>query len=494
MLYLCALLASTPTNAFQSGLIADARVLREAFVTLHPGLYRYNTPRQIEARFTDLELRLAKDETLGEAYVDISRLTAAVRCGHTYPNFFNQRKTVAAQLFGGKNRVPFHFRWLGGQMVVTEDLTATRKLPAGTTIMAIDGIPSGRILTELKRLVRADGGNDWKRLSILGVAGRSEYEEFDVYLPLVFPVRPGGFDLALLSPDGRRSLLRVEALTREDRRLDAERQKARLGQSGDRWAFRMAAPGVGLLTMPTFVMYDSDWDWKGYLAKTFARLKSEGARALVIDLRGNEGGSSVGDELLAYMVSRPTDFDGYPCYTRYQKAPASLRPYLDTWDRSFDDWSPWCKPLARVATGNADFYRMTRWDGEGQTTIDPKLDRFPGKVFVLVDGSNSSATFEFARSVQQSRLGTLVGEPTGGNLRGINGSAFYFLRLPNSGIEVDVPLGAQLPASPQPDRGLFPDVKVFPTVRDIARGRDTVLERALDLAAHAPGTPSAHTP
>ena len=71
--------------------------------------------------------------------------------------------------------------------------------------------------------------------------------------------------------------------------------------------------------------------------------------------------------------------------------------------------------------------------------------RFAGDVFVIVDASCSSATLQFAQIIQQNRLGLLAGESTGGNQRGINGGAFFFLRLPSSRIEIDVPLVGLLP-------------------------------------------------
>jgi C-terminal processing protease CtpA/Prc len=94
---------------------------------------------------------------------------------------------------------------------------------------------------------------------------------------------------------------------------------------------------------------------------------------------------------------------------------------------------------------------------------------------------NSSATFEFADAVQRHRLGTLVGQATGGNQRGITGGAFFFLRLPRSGIEVDVPLIGQFPmaATPLPDAGLEPDIFVQPQVADIAAARDAELAEVL---------------
>jgi len=111
--------------------------------------------------------------------------------------------------------------------------------------------------------------------------------------------------------------------------------------------------------------------------------------------------------------------------------------------------------------------------------------RYSGRIWVLIGAANSSATFEFAAALQRHRLGTLVGQTTGGNQRGITGGAFFFLRLPKSGIEVDVPLIGQFPISerPLPDAGLEPDVHVQPRVEDIAAGRDAELEEVLRLIA-----------
>jgi C-terminal processing protease CtpA/Prc len=97
---------------------------------------------------------------------------------------------------------------------------------------------------------------------------------------------------------------------------------------------------------------------------------------------------------------------------------------------------------------------------------------------VLVGATNSSATFEFAQQVQAMKLGTLIGQPTGGNQRGITGGAFFFLRLPNSGIELDLPLIGQYPKGEHADAGLKPDVLVTPKIADIEKGRDAELAAA----------------
>lgn len=81
--------------------------------------------------------------------------------------------------------------------------------------------------------------------------------------------------------------------------------------------------------------------------------------------------------------------------------------------------------------------------------------------------------------MQRQRLGTLVGEQTGGNRRGINGGAIFFVGLPASGVEVDLPLIAYWPETPQPDAGIMPDITVSARTADIQAERDAALMRAV---------------
>lgn len=111
--------------------------------------------------------------------------------------------------------------------------------------------------------------------------------------------------------------------------------------------------------------------------------------------------------------------------------------------------------------------------------ISPKGPRFRGKVIVLSGAQNSSATFQFIDLVCKSGLARIYGQPTGGNQRGINGGSFFFVRLPNSGLEADLPLVGVFPNGPKPDAGLLPDVRIKPRMEDFATGYDRVLQSVL---------------
>jgi acetyl esterase/lipase len=464
---------------------ADAAVLRRAYETLHPGLYRYRDKDRIDAAFAQLEREFARDRSLAEAYLAIARLTATVQCGHSYPNFFNQGKEVERVVLS-RPRLPFEFRWLDRRMIVTRSYLATADLAPGTEVLAIDGHPVGEILDALLPYARADGGNDTKRLRDLEIQGRGQYEAFDVYFPLLFPRdHRQPFALQVRAADG--SATRAVEVAAMDRAQRVTVQGTPRGTDNP-WTYREVAPGVGLLVMPTWTLYNSSFDWKQYLSALVAELNARGTRDLVIDLRANEGGLSVGDHLLAHLIGQPLPAEPVVRKTRYRVVPDDLRPYLETWDKSFYDWG------ANAVDLGDGFFRLTQYDTAPEgNVVQPIAPRFAGRVWVLVGGVNSSATFEFASAVQRHRLGTLVGQPTGGNQRGITGGAFFFMRLPHSGIEVDVPLIGQFPVTqtPLPDAGLTPDVLVPTTAADIAAGRDPELAEVLGRiaatgAVHAP--------
>jgi hypothetical protein len=468
-----------PADALQ----ADARVLRQAYETLHPGLYRYNTRDEMAARFDELDRALDHDQPVTEAFLAFTRFTAAIRCGHSYPNFSNQPRVIAGVLTAGRDRLPFRFVWIDRRMVVTEDFSGDPAVARGTIVEAIDGIATGEILDRMLPLARADGHNDAKRIDQLQVRGIDRYEAFDVYFPLLYPGRGPTFKLTVRSPHGKTSVVEVAGLTHADRLARRPAPNASTNPLG--WTIAEVVPGTLLLKMPTWVAYNAKWDWKGFVQQVFERLQADGATRLVIDLRGNEGDDRVGDEIVAHLIATPLVSEGIERKTRYRSVPAMLRPTLDTWDPSFFDWG------AQATGPDAEgFYPLAGGDGRSAKSnddapdgvvIQPRAPHFTGRVDVLLDAANSSATFGFAKLVQDHRLARLVGAPTGGNLRGIDGGAFFFVRLPNSQIEVDLPLIAQVPVTEMPDRGLLPDVAAMPTADDIAAGTDVALRAALAL-------------
>lgn len=178
----------------------DIAILRPAWQTMHPGLTRYATASRIAADLDRLADGWKRPSSFRERFLALSRVTASVKCGHTYPSPYNGGETVVQRLYPDRSLVPFRFRWIDSRMIVTQDDSAQGLFPRGTIVTAIDGIRTEGLLTQLVPLARADGGNDAKRVSLMEVRGDDRYETFDIHLPLVLPLRDAA---AFTLSDGR---------------------------------------------------------------------------------------------------------------------------------------------------------------------------------------------------------------------------------------------------------------------------------------------------
>lgn len=466
-----------------SGLKSDLALLKQAFEAVHPGLYRYNTAEQISRNFLSAERDFAKPVTLAQAYLRLSRLCATLRCGHTYPNFYNQPKSLQQALFQKNDKVPFFFRWIGSSMVVTKDFTPNHSLPPGTEIHSIDGRSVSSIRRELLPYVRGDGANNWKRCSLLQVQGDDVYSEFDVYYSLLHSHPDAPFQLTFKKPfDSTLAHAAVNPLTFAERKASVL-----IDPSADEPLFKLSysTTDIAMLSMPTWEMYKTRWPWEKWLDHSLDEIIQRNCKALIVDLRGNEGGNDVGS-LILRRLSKKIEVPSMVPLVRFQKLPEVVRPWAVDWDGSpwkDQEWiahtSPLKHPVPTVPSGVEYFLRNEEDDS---SSLAPKNSLFQGKLIVLVDSSVSSATFNFSQTVQQAHIGTVVGEPTGGNARGINGGAFIFIRLPYSKIEVDIPLVGTFPHTAQADAGLIPEVQISQTSADIASAKDAIMSRAMLIA------------
>ncbi len=459
--------AAAPILPGKAGRLADAALFARAYETLHPGLYRYLTPARWRAVRERLDREAVAAEHHGQFWLAFNRAAAAVRCGHSYVSPFNMGKLWAGVMSARADRLPFHFRWIDRQMIVTKPLVAHPALVRGTRVSTIDGAADGSLLARMLPLARADGGNDFKRIANMEVReGSSRWEAFDVMWALDRTPAPRSAKLLLEPPRGDAVLVEMPLLGLDSR--EAATEDAQRG-----WMHRHEGDAT-ILTMPDWATYNSKWDWRSWLTGVIDETIARGSKRLVLDLRGNEGGEDCGDPILARVIGAPLAEEGAARRVRFRETPPDMRPHLDTWDPGFhtlgkDARGPDAEGFYTLPTGEADVIAPA--DGA----------RLTAKLIVLIDSANSSATFQFARTVRGNSLGVLLGEPTGGNQRGINGGSFFFLRLPESRLEMDLPLIGFFPPGNPPDAGLMPDIAVPTTRRSIATGEDPQMTRALQL-------------
>jgi carboxyl-terminal processing protease len=288
---------------------------------------------------------------------------------------------------------------------------ATQGVKPGDEILSLNGIQPGR-------------GSLWKINYV-----------FNVLRP-----RPS-LHVALRAPDGQSRELDVAAAMVEHKRVvdltgASFEDIPDLTRGGERYA-RMGrmrseefADDLMILKFPGFQFTDREID----------EIVSKASRhkALIVDLRGNPGGSV---ETLKAFLGDVLDHD--------------------------------------VKIGD----RMTR-DGSKSLEVKSRGHRvFSGKLVVLVDSGSASSSEIFSRVMQLEKRATVLGDKTAGAVMearmysyklGMGNVVFYGAQITDA--DLIMTDGKSLDR-----RGVTPDELILPSAPDLAAGRDPVMARAAEL-------------
>lgn len=463
-------------------LLHDYELIEQMMLEVHPGTYRYNNKATIQKGLDELKETFQKPLTHGQAYLAMAKLTAAIKCDHTKPGFNNQNKIINSVIHGQPDKLPFTFRWFEGRMLVIQDATPDNILKRGTEVLKINGVEVSKVQDKMVRYIAADGDTDNNRIRKMEINGYDfRYNAFDVFFPLLFPFENGKLHLEVLESGANHPQnVLVNSLTRDERsEILTSRYPEFPKTRDDLWNFEITEDNIGILQVNSFGLMG--WkaltiDYKSFLKETFRKMHEEKVQSLIIDIRENNGGNDeMAEELFSYLdikesVTREIYREGR---TRYLTFPEPLKSNVQTWGND-----PW---FFNLNTDNKkDEYYIFRKDPSDQTFIKKKRF-FKGNVFLLTSAQNTSLAYYTALNFKRHGLGTSVGQETGGNRRGINGGQILFLRLPNSGIEIDFSIMGGFVDGEQPNEGVKPDIEVLSTLEQIKSGEDVEMSTALGL-------------
>ena len=141
-----------------------------------------------------------------------------------------------------------------------------------------------------------------------------------------------------------------------------------------------------------------------YVDAAYDEIARVGSRALIIDLRGNEGGAFAVKPLVEHVIDEPLDA-GYFMSQRWNVAHDRLPSTEEL--TALTPWTGWSVSA---------FWRSVQDAGLLRIRMTPDQPNFDGPVFVVVDERSASATELAADALRASGLVVLVGEPTMGHM------------------------------------------------------------------------------
>jgi C-terminal processing protease CtpA/Prc len=212
---------------------------------------------------------------------------------------------------------------------------------------------------------------------------------------------------------------------------------------------------------------------KGFFRRSFKALQKNKIGHLMIDVRGNGGGSVTNSTQITRYISDHRFKVGDSLYAIAKKKKYSRYIKNDFFNRLF---------ITFFTRRKADGYHHFRYF-EKHYFKPRKINHFDGQVYILTGGNSFSATTLFASSLIKQDNVTVVGEETGGGAYGNSAWLIPDVTLPETRVRFRLPLFRLVIDKnyPKNGKGVQPEVDSKPTIDAIKRGVDFKLEKAMEL-------------
>lgn len=339
--------------------------------------------------------------------------------------------------------IPVLFRYIEGRYVADDGYAGGEleqiSLPGGSVLNSVDGVEINEYIQSLKsqRVLAIDRTRDRPMLKWMAIQAEEEVQ------------------LGVTLPDNTKTNLTVSPVSYKP--LEENNEKPEHVYTAEVFD----AYNTAYLKVPSFSSFYVEKDKEGILE--FLQ-KTAQCQALIIDIRGNGGGSTNYwmNNLAAPLTSEKLESEAYLFFRNSDY----LKPFMK---RKMFFGIHTLKPLKEFPFAEEQPLYFEDNDGvytSTDSTVSPATATgFQGKVYLLVDKYVFSSAEAFAVFAKSTGWATLVGTDTGGDGIGFDP---VVVALPHSGLVVRFPceMGVTPDGKPNEETATTPDIYVEQTYKD----------------------------
>lgn len=471
----------TPSKKYSPAqLVKDYSIFQGALEESHPGVYWYTPKEQMDGYFAWGKKQLT-DSMNEEGFRKIlSYVISKIDCGHTVTrsskSFAKYRDTGSLKIF------PLSLKIWPGSVSQNDDTAAIaanliRKdsiLTRGVVVKKIDHQPVATIIDTLCKYISSDGYNMTHKFQTLsnrggfGAAFTSLYGLKENYFIDYLDADGSEKSAVIPSYNPRADSANRIAINRFARASRTERKKQIITSTRN-----LKIDSVDKVAFMDLGSFGRNLKLKSFFRISFHQMKADKIKHLVIDVRGNGGGSVTNSTFLTKFITDKKFKVADTLYTNTRNS--RYKKYIEGYffNRLFMLFV-----TAKKHDGKYHFGYFERH------YFKPKnRNHFNGNVYILTGGNSFSATTLFTQSLKGQKNVLVVGEETGGGAYGNTAWLIPDLVLPETGIRFRLPLFRLVINKniPKNGKGVQPDVFAPPTTEAIRRGADYKMEKVMEL-------------
>ncbi|WP_353145466.1 S41 family peptidase [Chryseobacterium sp.] len=460
-------------------LVEDLHTFRAIREQVNSGLYVYRSKKQIDSIYQQAETETRNSKTIFDFYKVIARLTGFEGSCHNYTDLPNHASYYLTQK---SEYLPVTLKNIDGRLLQDSKGVA---MPLGAEILSINGVPAKEMISRLAQYYFSDGFSMPYRETIGFDRGMLDkfYIEFGTHKNYVISYRWNGkvdeVSLPGISLENFKKLQESRHSLSFDKKLMSE--KYSLTKEGE-GIYRLSLRGFD------FAVGQEDPAYKKFsvfLDQMIDSLEKEKIENLIVDLRGNTGGTgAVYEKVFTYLTQRPFR-DSHYAYTKFNEVPMGeklvITPlFLSNGVQDKNGLNAYLKQLYPKAV-QGKYY----WADDKNPSILPNEKTFKGQLYLLVDQRVASAASHLASLIKSYTNAVVIGKETVGGYYEHNGHLPLVYELPNTGIQtgfsiVHVIQDARNLPDQKKGQGIVPHIEVHQTDQEFLEQTDVYLKKVFE--------------
>jgi len=417
----------------KSQLIADLDTLYSVINEVHPDMFAVMTQDKFEKKLNEIKSNLKDSMTVFDFYIMTAPLIHDLEDGHTllfppsylFPPLENEIHNPVFPFFLSVNAKD-------SSIIVLKDLSGIEPIiPEGSRMKSFNNHTDKETVIKIAKYMSGE------KFSFRIVA-LNNY--FPILLPVLLPVicQDTVFNINYVT-DGKTRSKMVKSVPAEDIKKNFISETSSDSQD-EKDNYKLEINEELNTAIIRFDAFDLNDYVNVFLDSAFSLIKEKSIEHLIIDLRYNGGGNSnVGDEFFQYISPVPFKQFG----TVHIKISNRLKKYQQ-------------EPY-----GDKKDTIIVNKENEELIPLRENPLRYTGKVYLLTSDYTFSSAADFAWAFSYFKMGTIVGEETGG-LIVCFGDAFDIFRLSNTDLRYKVSYKKfyGYGATDKHTHGVIPDIEV----------------------------------
>lgn len=391
----------------------------------HPNPTKFTSQEKWEEVLAAKKALITAKTTYADFSWHCNEIVAMMNCSHSgMSRFWEENRMIPLS-----SRFPLQTRWVEGKLYVIDPLDNADRIKIKDQIVRINGTAVEDILEDIFRHITSQG--------YVETTKRHEFNMFSTGMIASSLGFPTDYEVKLL---GEEKSIKLKPTSTNP---DPARDKTIEDCGGDLCLnYLDTEKKIGIMTIQSFNYYErQNYDeFVQFMDASMAEMKEAGTTHLMLDLRGNGGGSPESSiYLLRYLMKEPFIY--------------SYREHYDS---------------------NTDLAFT-------QKLQQLHSDRYQGQLYFLIDGVGNSTTGHFMSLVKKHQLGTIIGEELGSNQ--FCNAGMTRLRLKNTKLNFHVANNTHIStANELPDeKGILPDHEIYQSIEEYLAGEDAVKTYAIEL-------------